>query len=190
MTRATLSHSVLRRRIVLLCLVLAAVLALLWFTPSPLAAWRRWRAPAPQPPALGEFESAVLALRTPTGVQQKTLQRPLFLQSRRAIVQDATESAPDDQPLQGVENASLRGLVDAQGVRGALVEMDGVTHFVRVGGELPGTGWRLTALEGRSAHFDGDEGRRVLELPFLETIEGPPPGVASATSPVQRVRRH
>lgn len=186
MTRAALLHSALRRRIVLLCMVLAAALALLWFMPASLATWRRWQAPAPQPPALDEFERAALALRPFAGVQEETLQRPLFMPTRRPQPKEVVEEAAPPAPVQRIEQARLRGLVDAQGVGGAIVELEGVTHFVHVGEELPGTKWRLTALQGRAASFEDDGRRRqTLELPFLEAAGTQP----AAAAPAPRARR-
>lgn len=180
MTHTAMFHTSLRRRIVLLCAVLAAALALLWLTPASLARWRSWKAPAPQPPALDEFERTALTPRAPTGVQQETLQRPLFTPTRRPAPKAAEEPAPT-APAQGIEQAQLRGLVDAGGVSGALVELDGATHFVRVGDALPGTEWRLTALRGRKARFEGrNSSRYELELPFLENLGVPPAPPAAA----------
>ena len=169
-------HMSLRRRIVLLCAVLAAALALLWLAPASVATWRRWKAPAPQPPALNEFERATLTPREATGVQQPTLQRPLFTPTRRPQAKKVKEETPPPAaPVQDIEKAHLRGFVDAQGVSGALVELGGTTHFVRVGDALPGTEWRLAALQGRAARFDSrDHPSYVLELPFLENLGAPP----------------
>ena len=94
MTHAAANPSNIRRRTVLLCAVLAAVLALLWLTPASLASWRRWNAPQPQPPALGEFERAALTPRTGAGVQEEALQRPLFLPARRPPAKASEETAP------------------------------------------------------------------------------------------------
>ena len=173
MTRAALSLSVLRRRIVLLCLVLAAALVLLWLTPAPVAAWRRWQAPAPQPPALDEFERAALMPRVPDGVQEEALQRPLFMPSRRPLPKEVEAPQLATAPVQSIEKAYLRGLVDAQGVSGVIVELEGVTYFVHVGEELPGTEWRLAALLGRTARFESGASSHELDLPFLENLGMP-----------------
>ena len=180
MNHTAMSHTSLRRRIVLLCVELAAALALLWLAPASVATWRRWKAPAPQPPALDEYERAALTPRAPAGVQQPTLQRPLFTPTRRPPPKEV-EAPPPAAPAQVIEQAQLRGFVDAGGVSGALVELDGTTYFVHVGEELPGTDWRLTALQGRAAHFESKgSGRHVLELPFLENLGAPPAPPAAA----------
>lgn len=179
MKRAAIPYSALRRRIVLLCAVLAAALALLWLVPASLASWRSWRAPAPQPPALNEFERAALAFREPAGVQQEALQRPLFLSSRRPQPKASEGDAPAAS-AQDIGQAQLRGLVDAGGVSGAMVELDGTTHFVHIGEVLPGTQWRLAALQGRTARFESGAQRHELELPFLENL-GAPPAPPAAT---------
>lgn len=178
MIRAPLSHSALRQRVVLLCAVLAAALALLWLTPASLATWRRWQEPAPQPPALGEFERAALAPRVNAGVQEEMLQRPLFMPSRRPQPKEVVEETAPPAPVQRIEQVQLRGMVDAQGVSGVLVELDGITYFVHTGEALPGTEWRLAALQGRTARFESGTSSYKLELPFLENL-GAPPGVAS-----------
>ena len=186
MTHAAATPSTIRRRIVLLCLVLAAALALLWLTPAPLAGWKNWRAPAPQPPALDEFERAALTPRAGAGVPQEALQRPLFQLSRRPVPKASEEDAA--VPALDIEQAQLRGLVDADGVSGAFVELDGATHFVHVGEVLPGTGWRLAALQGRAARFENGVSSHELELPFLENL-GAPPEPPKAAPQTARGRR-
>lgn len=188
MTNTAMSYTSLRRRTVLLCAVLAAVLALLWLAPASVATWRRWRAPAPQPPALNEFERAALTPREVAGVQQPTLQRPLFSSTRRPPPKEAKAPPPAAAPVYGIAQAQLRGLVDAGDAGGALVELDDATHFVRVGDTLPGTEWRLVELEGRTARFESSARRHVLELPFLENL-GASPAVPAPPAAAQRRRR-
>ena len=187
MTHAAATPPTLRRRIVLLCVVLAAVLALLWLTPASFAPWRRWKVPAPQPPALDEFERAALAPRETTGAHGEALQRPLFQPTRRPLPKENEGDAPA-APASGIEQARLRGLVDAQDASGVLVELDGDTHFVRVGDTLPGTEWRLTALQGRTAHFESGARRHELELPFLENLGASPASPAPPKAEPKRRR--
>ena len=191
MTRAASSISTLRRRLVLLCAVLAAVLALLWLTPAPLAPWRQWSAPAPQPPALGEFAQAALQVRQGDGMYEQALQRPLFVHTRRPAARSAAEEAPP-APTQRIEQVRLLGLVDAQGASGAMLEIDGATHFVRVGEDVPGAGgWRLAALEPRAVRFANARRHHRIGLPFLENLGAAPPAPGASEAPAaQRRRRH
>ncbi len=181
-----------RQRLTLVCLLLAAVLALLWLTPGALARWRQWRPPAPQPPALGDAELALLQLRpAPEAVAEQTLQRPLFSTVRRPGPEEAAggeEADVEAGPTLPIELVRLLGLVDAAGTSGAMVESGGVTQFVRVGEEVPGTGgWRLASIERRAASFEGEGGAlHRMELPFLEGISAPVP----APAPVLLRRGH
>ena len=40
--------------------LMLALLAALWWAPGPLAAWRQWQAPPPQPPNLDDVRAALL----------------------------------------------------------------------------------------------------------------------------------
>lgn len=137
-------------------------------------------------PALAELRFAESTQRL--GPQSEYLavgERPLFLADRRpapvAIV------SPDQQaPFDGV----LTSVLLTGGLRMAIFsEANGqVSRRVRLGDSIPGTGWRLVALEPRRAVLEGPQGQRVLDLRVFNGQGGQAPTpVVQAAAPVASV---
>lgn len=99
-------------------------------------------------------------------------ERPLFNPDRRpapvAIVSNEQQA-----PFNGV----LTSVLITDTLRMAIFSEEGgqVSKRVRLGDTVPGTGWRLAALEPRRAVLEGPEGQRVLDLRVFDGQGGAAP---------------
>jgi hypothetical protein len=161
-------------------LLLALALAALWFGPGPLASWRAWHAPEPQPPNLDDVRAALLTANPAAAADYpETLARPLLLPARRPAAA-ASEAAPPAEPL-AIEKVKFTGIIDGPALVGVLLEEDGQPRFLRQG-EAIGD-WRLDTIEGRTLTFKRGSQSRQIDLPYADMGEstakpplGAPPG--------------
>ena len=143
--------------------LLVIVLAALWLAPGPVARWRQWQPPAPQPPNLDDMRAARL---TPNPALRRDypaiVERPLFAADRkpRASASDPKAAAP---PPDSLDQVKLYGLIDGPAAQGALLDQGGQPQFVRIGEKVGD--WTLQAIEGRNAIFARGGERRAVPLP-------------------------
>jgi len=183
------------RALLTLDALLVIVLAALWFGPGPVARWREWQAPAPQPPNLDDMRAARL---TPNPALRRDYpaiaERPLFAADRRpraaANAQKAAAPPPDS-----LDQVKLYGLIDGPAAQGALLEQNGQPQFVRLGEKVGG--WTLQAIEERNAIFTRGGERRAVPLPDSlsngESATAPAismPAPAPAPMPTPAASRH
>jgi len=104
-------------------------------------------------------------------------ERPLFQPDRRPPPVAVVTTEPQ-VPFEGVLTSVL--LTDT--LRMAIFsENNGVIRRrVRLGETIPGTGWRVAALEPRRAVLEGPEGQRILDLRVFDGQGGTPPTVVAA----------
>ncbi|HMN56643.1 MAG TPA: hypothetical protein PKE15_05305 [Ottowia sp.] len=171
--------------------LMAALLAALWWAPGPLAAWRHWQAPAPQAPQLDDVQAALLhANPAAAATYPVVLARPLFEATRRPSGAPSTAKGPAAAPS-AIEQARLQGIVAGPTLSGVMLEEGGQSRFVRVG-EAVGD-WTLQSVQGRQARFVRRGQQRVLDwaVPAGEPAPAPsakaPPSVA-ATAPAAAQR--
>ena len=70
--------------LIALNLVLLGALAVAWLAPGPLARWRTWQAPAPQPLSLADVDAALLVANpAAAAAYPAVLARPLMEPARR-----------------------------------------------------------------------------------------------------------
>ena len=152
--------------------VLGLALAMLWFGPGPLAAWRTWSAPNAQAPALDDVQTALL---TPSpsaaAAYPAVLERPLLLPSRRPEI--IASAAVSVAPPSAIEQVKLLGIVAGPTLTGVLLEEQGKPRFVRRN-ESVGA-WALSSIEGRTAIFMRGAERKQIELPYAYGGVGAPP---------------
>lgn len=125
---------------------------------------------APAIPALPHSENAQRL-----GPQSDYLavgERPLFSPNRRPAPV-AVVNAEQQAPFEGV----LSSVLLTAGLSLAIFSEQGgqVSRRVRLGDSIPGTAWRLAALEPRRAVLEGPEGRRTLELRVFDGHGGQAP---------------
>lgn len=138
-------------------------------------------------PALAELRFAESTQRLgPQSAYLAVGERPLFLADRRPAPV-AIVSTDQQAPFDGV----LTSVLLTGGLRMAIFsEANGqVSRRVRLGDSIPGTGWRLAALEPRRAVLEGPEGQRVLDLRVFNGQGGqaPTPVVQASPAPVASV---
>jgi general secretion pathway protein N len=144
--------------------------------------------PLPDDPALvralpGAKLKAVEARLGPAADYAEVGNRPLLLADRRPapVTPVAGEGSTDlDVALTSVlmtPRLQMAILTDNQG---------GASRRVKVGESVPGSAWRLVAVEPRRAMLEGPGGQRVLELRVFTggVGAGPDGGVAAEGSPV------
>ncbi|MBS0402374.1 MAG: hypothetical protein JSS18_07780 [Proteobacteria bacterium] len=166
--------------------LMAALLAALWWAPGPLAAWRHWQAPAPQAPKLDDVQAALLhANPAAAATYPVVLARPLFEATRRPSGAPSTAKGPAAAPS-AIEQARLQGIVAGPTLSGVMLEEGGQSRFVRVG-EAVGD-WTLQSVQGRQARFVRRGQQRVLDwaVPAGEPAPAPSakaPSSVAATAP-------
>jgi len=105
--------------------------------------------------------------------------RPLLAVDRRPAPMTAS-AGNEDVPLE----ATLTSVLITGDVKLAILQMqgDGSSQRVRLGEALPGTAWRLVALEPRRAVFEGPEGRREMDLRVFDGRGAAAPTPMAATA--------
>ena len=143
--------------------LMAALLAVLWLAPGPLAGWRHWQAPAPQAPKLDDVQAALLqANPAAAAAYPVVLARPLFDPARRPPAPAPVNAASAPPPAPSViEQAKLQGVIAGPTLSGVMLEEGGQSRFVRVG-EAVGD-WTLKSVQGRQAVFARRGQQRVLD---------------------------
>lgn len=106
-------------------------------------------------------------------------ERPLFHPERRPLPVTAV-ATEIETPFEGV----LTSVLLTETLRMAIFSDPGGTppRRVRLGEALPGTGWRLAALEPRRAVLEGPGGQRVLELRVFDGKGGAAPTAITPTT--------
>jgi len=130
-------------------------------------------------PAVPELRSSAGSERLgPTSDYLAVGERPLFNPDRRPA--PVALAGPEQRtPFEGVLTSVL--LTDT--VKLAIFsENNGqAARRVRLGDDIPGTGWRLVGLEPRRATLEGPDGQRVLDLRVFDGQGGAPPTAVSFT---------
>jgi len=151
------------------------------------------------PDPVAELESPRLG---PLADYRAVGERPLFHPDRRPLPVMAV-AAEAETPFEGVLSSVL--LTDQ--LQMAIFSEPGgaLSRRVRLGESVPGTAWRLAALEPRRAVLEGPGGQRVLELRVFDgkggaapttvgfataaTSAGPVPGAPDAEAEAEAARR-
>ena len=165
--------------LIALNLALLGALAVAWLAPGPLARWRTWQAPAPQPLSLADVDAALLVANpAAAAAYPAVLARPLMEPARRpqAAASGPLAAASEPPPASTLDKLTLQGIVAGPTLNGVLVNEDGKSRFVRRG-ERVGD-WTLERLSGREAVFARAEERRRIELPVAHG------GPADAAAPL------
>ena len=151
--------------LIAVCGLLAAAIALLWLVPDSRGLRRhQWRAPAAQPPAL---DSLGVNLPAPAPVAlasfPTTLQRPLFIESRRPapVAPAVAPPAPPPEPDR-LDQAQLMGVISGAAFVGVLVRVDDKVRTIRRGDQIGA--WKLDSILDRDVVFTQGDQRRVLTL--------------------------
>jgi hypothetical protein len=146
-------------------LLLALTLGALWFAPGPVAQWRAWRAPEPQPPNLDDVRAALLVANPAAAADYPAvLERPLLLPSRRAV---ASASDPIEAAApQAIEQVTFTGIVSGPTLAGVLLEENGQARFLRRG-EAIGD-WTLESIDGRTLSFKRGDESKSIDLPYAD----------------------
>lgn len=165
--------------------LMAALLAVLWLAPGPLAGWRHWQAPAPQAPKLDDVQAALLqANPAAAAAYPVVLARPLFDPARRPPAPAPVNAASAPPPAPSViEQAKLQGVIAGPTLSGVMLEEGGQSRFVRVG-EAVGD-WTLKSVQGRQAVFARRGQQRVLDwaAPSGESAAPGTPAAKKAAAP-------
>ncbi|CAM5781024.1 hypothetical protein ACFOHU_13565 [Ottowia pentelensis] len=153
--------------------LMAVLLFMLWAAPGPLAAWRHWQPPPPQPPRLDDVQAAMLRPNPlATGAYPVVLDRPLFTVTRRPAAA-AAAAAPAAAPApSAIEQLALQGVVAGPTLTGVMLQEGGQTRFVRVGERVDD--WVLARVQDREAVFE--RGGRQHRIAF-----NPAPGEAATS---------
>ena len=164
--------------------LMLALLAALWWAPGPLAAWRQWQAPPPQPPNLDDVRAALLRANPAAGALSPIVtERPLFNDNRRPVLSTASAASAPKAAPSPIEQARLQGVIAGPTLSGVMLEEGGKARFVRVG-ESVGD-WKLARLHDRQAVFVRGGQERTLEwqAPAAAAASGaaPPSGAPAAS---------
>jgi hypothetical protein len=136
---------------------LAAALAWLWSDDSR----RHWNEPAPLAPAIEE--NIAVAATEPAEVSRfrETLERPLFLASRRPGPKK--DAASEAQEAVDLRDLKLLGTYGAGGKGGIIVSRGGKVERLPVGASIGQ--WKVAGGEGRGAALERANGeRRTIDL--------------------------
>jgi Tfp pilus assembly protein PilP len=148
---------------------LAAALAWLWSDDSR----RQWSEPAPLPPAIEE--NIAVAATEPAEVSRfrETLERPLFLASRRPGPKK--DAASEAQEAVDLRDLKLLGTYGSGAKGGIIVSRGGKVERLPVGASIGQ--WKVAGGEGRGAALERANGeRRTIDLVLNTTA---PAGAAA-----------
>ncbi len=156
-------------------LLLAAGLALLWF--SPLRS-TQWQPPAAHAPNLDDARAAVLRSRPDVAAEfSQIAERPLFSSTRRPLPpQAATNAEPAPPPPVALDKLKMFGTINGPTMRGILAEVEGKSSFIRAG-EKVGE-WTLRRIQSGQAVFEKGDEQREIPLPLAYAA---PPAAAPNT---------
>ena len=162
--------------------LMAALLAALWWAPGPLAAWRQWQAPPPQPPNLDDVRAALLRANPAAGALSPIVtERPLFNDTRRAALPATSAASAPKRAPSPIEQARLQGVIAGPTLSGVMLEEDGKARFVRVG-ESVGD-WKLARLRDRQAVFVRGGQERTLEWQAAPAAAAAPGAAPTSGAP-------
>jgi len=110
-------------------------------------------------------------------------ERPLFHPDRRPVPVMAV-AAQAQTPFEG----ELSSVLLTEGLQMAIFSEQGgaLSRRVRLGESVPGTAWRLAALEPRRAVLEGPGGQRVLELRVFDGKGGAVPTAVGFATAIPR----
>ena len=153
---------------------LAVALAVLWQDAGRV----QWTAPPPIEPALN-YDLAVAAAQTVEISQyRETIERPLFIATRRPAVPAAKEEAARVDALKDLRLLGLYGSGDRGGV---IVAREGKVERVAVGDKI--AGWTVASTETSGATLvDGSGERRELRVGLINTAPAAVASVAAAAA--------
>ena len=164
-------------------LVLALILAALWFTPNASLRNAHWTPPAPP---TTDFAGMVPALpgvaSADTSQFIAMLERPLFTPTRRPPPPPPPPQA--EAPADNFSTAKLSGTYAGNGLGGAIISIAGKSRRVQLNQAVEG--WVLKSVQGRSVTFARGGETRTLQLPkaVLTAYTGLPQGSPGPTPPV------
>lgn len=167
----------------LLNLALALALAALWIATDGRLRASHWQPPAPQ---TSDYAALVPPLPGPAPADTRPfvgmLERPLFSPTRRP----PPPAPPKEQEAADSGLGELSGLIEGQGAGAAIVQIGGKARRVQLHESVEG--WKLTAVNGRSATFTRAGQSRTLQLPRAKLVNGPalPPPAAANAAPGAR----
>jgi hypothetical protein len=162
-------------------LALAGVLAWLWFTPEGALRDLRWQPPQPVPPALASAKP-LPSFGVDINRFVATLERPLFVPSRRPPPKPEDVAAAPPPPPDPLPNIRLLGLYGNDAGGGMIANVNGKVRRVHVGDAVAGN-WRLKALRGNEVVVArGDEERTVELVRNNAAAPEPQPAVAAGAA--------
>jgi len=144
-------------------LVLAALLAWLWFTPQGAIKNSAWT-----PPAAQKTDYAQMIPPLPGNAQVDTskfvamLDRPLFTLTRRPPPPPPPPEAP--APVDTLTTARISGVFSSSAGGGVIINLAGKDRRVRLNESIEG-GWTLQSISGSTVTFTGAGQSRSLTLP-------------------------
>lgn len=144
-------------------IVLALLLAWLWFTPQGGLKNSTWDAPSAQ-----AVDYAGMLPRLPGSAQVDTskfvamLDRPLFMLTRRPPPPPPPPEAP--APVDTLSTARVYGMFSGNGGGGIIINIAGKDRRVRLNESIEG-GWVLKSISGNTVTFAGAGQTRTLTLP-------------------------
>lgn len=163
---------------------LALALAVLWLGPGPVAAWRHWQAPGPQPPNLDDLLTMQLRANPAAGAAYPAvLERPLLNPRRQPQAPASAASSSEVAEQAPIDNVKLRGIVAGPTLQGVLLQDDGPQpRFVRRGEQVGD--WVLDDVQGRHAVFVRSGEQRKIELTGVDQALAAGPAPEKARAPV------
>lgn len=154
---------------------LAGALVWLWSDDSR----RHWVEPQALPPALEEVAAVEAAEAADVSRFRETLERPLFLASRRPGPR-RDPSGESQEAVDALKDVRLVGTYGAGARGGIIVVRGGKVERIPVGASIGQ--WKVAGGEGRGAALERANGeRRTLELAL--NTSSPPAGAAGASQP-------
>jgi hypothetical protein len=151
--------------LVLVNAALAAALGWLWLDEGRA----RWVEPAAVAPALDEIAVPSPAPLAEVSRYRETVERPLFVASRRPGAAKPAEAKGDADPLHDLR---LLGLYGSGSRGGAIVVQGGKTQRVRFGEKIGP--WTIVSADGRSATLVRDQDRRSLAMALINEAPAMP----------------
>lgn len=148
--------------LVLLNVILALVLARLWFDSTGHLRNVRWQAPKPQTADYGAMVPSVPGV-APADTSQfiAMLDRPVFSPTRRPP--PPPPPPQEKEPVDNLTSAQLSGLFRGGKDGGVIIQIAGKHRRVRLNENVEG--WFLSDIQDRSVTFTRNGQSRVLQLP-------------------------
>lgn len=148
-------------------LALLAWVVSLWFTPQGKPIGTRWQAPAPIKPDIGSGPT-LPKTQINLGHFVATLERPLFVPSRRPPAAPPPVAAPVVEPLPPMRLMAVYGNADGGGL---LAVIDGRLKRLRLGDTI--NGWTVKALQRSGVELGRGDETTVIALRRTTGAEPP-----------------